>query len=63
MDLLTAIQAIKRTLEDLDIKATQANCDKLLGCMNALDKISVVIQKGREGKANEGNREGEGNNG
>lgn len=59
MDLLTAIQAIKRTLEDLDIKATQANCDKLLGCMNALDKISEVIQKGREVKANERKREGE----
>ena len=61
MDLLTALQAIKRTLEDLDIKATQTNCDKLLGCMNALDKIMDVIVKGREVKANEGNREGEGN--
>lgn len=58
MDLLTAIQAIKRTLEDLDIKATQQNLDKLLGCMNALDKIMDVIIKGREVKANEGNREG-----
>ncbi len=58
MDLLTALQAIKRTLEDLDIKATQANCDKLLGCMNALDKIMDVIVKGREVKANEGNGEG-----
>lgn len=59
MDLLITIQAVKRTLEDLDIKATQANCDKLLGCMNALDKIMDVIVKGREVRANEGNREGE----
>lgn len=58
MDLLTTIQAIKRTLEDLDIKATQANMDKLLGCMNALDKIMDVIVKGREVKANEGKVKG-----
>jgi hypothetical protein len=57
MDLLTALQAIKRTLEDLDIKATQANMDKLLGCMNALDNIAKIIEKGREVKANEGNGE------
>lgn len=61
MDLLSTIQAVKNTLEDLDIKATQANCDKLLGCMNALDNIMDVIVKGREVRANEGNREGEGN--
>lgn len=58
MDLLETIQSIKRTLEDLDIKATQANCDKLLGCMNALDNIAKIIKKGREAKANEGNGEG-----
>lgn len=58
MDLLSTIQAVKNTLEDLDIKATQANCDKLLGCMNALDNIMDVIVKGREVRANEGNGEG-----
>lgn len=57
MNLSTALMLIKRTLEDLDIKATQANCDKLLGCMNTLDKIMRIIEKGKEEKANESNPE------
>lgn len=61
MNLLTALMAIKNTLEQLDIKATQQNCDKLLGCMNTLDKIMEIIKKGKEEKENEGNREGKEN--
>lgn len=61
MNLLTALMAIKRTLQTLDIKATQANCDKLLGCMQTLDKIMQDIEKGKEEKTNESNREGEEN--
>ncbi len=53
MNILTALMSIKRTLEDLDIKATQANCDKLLGCMDTLDKIITTINKRKEEKANE----------
>lgn len=57
MDILTALMAIKRTLQTLDIKATQANCDKLLGCMQTLDKIMQDIEKGKEEKTNESDSE------
>ena len=56
MDLKTALLKIKASLEGLDIKATQENMDRLLGCMFMIDKLVVAIE-GKEGKANDGNGE------
>lgn len=57
MDLKTALTNMKKTLESLDIKATQENLDKLLGCMFMIDKIISEIDR-KEAKANDGNGKG-----
>ena len=57
MDLKTALLNMKKTLESLDIKATQENLDKLLGCMFMINKIIEEIE-GKEDKPNDGNGKG-----
>lgn len=58
MNLKTALLQIKATLEGLDIKATQANMDRLLGCMFMINKLVSELE-GKEGKADDGNGKGE----
>ena len=39
------IQAVMNTLEDLDIKPTEANMSKLLGCRKVLQAIRDSLNK------------------
>ena len=57
MDLKTALLAIKNTITTLEIKATPENCDKVLGCVQMLDKIVSTIEE-RAANQNDGNGEG-----
>lgn len=45
MDTANMIQAVIRTLEGLDIKSTYSNMDKLLGCMQTLEKIRDELKE------------------
>lgn len=54
MDMKTALLQMKASLEGLDIKATQANMDRLLGCMFMINRLVKELE-GKEEKANDGN--------
>lgn len=45
------IQAIINTLEELEIKATHSNMDKLLGCMQVLAEIRDELMEVDNGNA------------
>lgn len=49
------IKAVRRTLEEIDIRGRD-NIDKMLGCMMALDQIiAEASQPTQEAKSNESN--------
>lgn len=62
MDLKTVFLVIKNSLQSMEIKATQDNCDKAMGIYTLCDN-AVEALKGLEGKQHDGNGEGENNPG
>lgn len=58
MDLKTVFLVIKNSLQSMEIKATQDNCDKAMSIYTLCDK-AVEALEGLEGKQNDGNCEGE----
>lgn len=45
MDTVSMIQAVISTLEGLDIKSTYENMDRLLGCMQTLEKVKDALRE------------------
>ena len=48
-DLMKSIQAVAVTLEDVEIKATYDNLDKLLACQQALRTILSNLKEEADG--------------
>jgi ABC-type Na+ transport system ATPase subunit NatA len=45
------IQAVINTLEDIEIKATVDNMQKLLACHDVLKKVIESMKEGKDGNA------------
>ena len=43
--MVQQLQAVINTLQELDIKTTYSNLDKLLGCIQVLDRIKNDLQE------------------
>lgn len=64
MDMKTALIMLKNTLQSVEIKGTQENCDKMLGCYMLIDSMqkaldTVKTDKERMANENDGNSKGQ----
>lgn len=62
MDLKTALLMLKNTLQSVEIKGTQENCDKMLGCYMLIDNMTKALEAAKTNTEraveNDGNGEG-----
>ena len=50
MDFKTALSMLKNTLQSMEIKGTQENCDKLLGCYMLIDNMAKALDTAKTEK-------------
>lgn len=65
MDFKSALMMLKNTLQSMEIKGTQENCDKLLGCYMLIDNMTKALDTAKtekEGGKTENDGNGEGQN-
>ena len=48
-DAINSIQAVKVTLEEIELKATVSNLEKLLGCQQVLTGVIERLKEGNDG--------------
>jgi len=62
MDFKTALLMLKNTLQSVEIKGTQENCDKMLGCYMLIDNMTQALEAAKTNTEraveNDGNGEG-----